>query len=364
MTGLWPAVELTVTTASTTNASSASTQTVVTLPHPVEPVVAVQRTCRQRFSLSAGPIQARCPTPEASGRRGVPTLTSAERMAAGCHLGGAGGLTRSYCTGPDRELVPQLISELVSALDTTSDTDDHALLRARRPSQPGDDPPLQRRRQRPSRRSRRLTSDRSSPGLEHAERLSQFGEHLRVRPRVRRRRAATESSGRAAPGRVRRGPNRRGQPTAGWRHLGVPHREGDRVGPAIRAAVRDPPGDQRATIVEVGGGIREVPRRARHVLDPYPLDEMCTGAHGTPLIRGPIASPTAAIASTAGTTRPPSPNLRSWQRSTASLRWRSWAGIDHDEHRVVMAHDAAPDARLPVHPPRRGRLRARRTDWR
>lgn len=34
MTGLWPAVELTVTTASTTNASSASTQTVVTPAAP------------------------------------------------------------------------------------------------------------------------------------------------------------------------------------------------------------------------------------------------------------------------------------------------------------------------------------------
>jgi hypothetical protein len=34
MTGLWPAVELMVTTASTTNASSASTQTVVTPAAP------------------------------------------------------------------------------------------------------------------------------------------------------------------------------------------------------------------------------------------------------------------------------------------------------------------------------------------
>ena len=31
---------------------------------------------------------------------------------------------------PDREFVPQLIGELVSTLDTTSDTDDHAVLRA------------------------------------------------------------------------------------------------------------------------------------------------------------------------------------------------------------------------------------------
>jgi aldose 1-epimerase len=46
-------------------------------------------------------------------------------------------------------------------------------------------------------------------------------------------------------------------------------------------------GDQRATIVEVGGGVREYLVAGRQVLDPYPLDAVCDGAHGAPLIPWP-----------------------------------------------------------------------------
>jgi aldose 1-epimerase len=46
-------------------------------------------------------------------------------------------------------------------------------------------------------------------------------------------------------------------------------------------------GDQRATIVEVGGGLREYEVDGRAVLDPYPADQVCDGAHGAPLIPWP-----------------------------------------------------------------------------
>jgi aldose 1-epimerase len=46
-------------------------------------------------------------------------------------------------------------------------------------------------------------------------------------------------------------------------------------------------GDQQATIVEVGGGIREYTAGERDVLEPYPLDAACDGAHGAPLIPWP-----------------------------------------------------------------------------
>lgn len=45
--------------------------------------------------------------------------------------------------------------------------------------------------------------------------------------------------------------------------------------------------DQSATIVEVGGGIREYRVGRRDVLEPYPLEAMCDGAHGTPLMPWP-----------------------------------------------------------------------------
>jgi aldose 1-epimerase len=46
-------------------------------------------------------------------------------------------------------------------------------------------------------------------------------------------------------------------------------------------------GPQRATIVEVGGGIRSYEVDSRPVLDPYDLHEMCDGAHGEPLVPWP-----------------------------------------------------------------------------
>ena len=46
-------------------------------------------------------------------------------------------------------------------------------------------------------------------------------------------------------------------------------------------------GQQRATIVEVGAGIREYAVGERAVLDPYPLQAPCDGAHGAPLIPWP-----------------------------------------------------------------------------
>lgn len=46
-------------------------------------------------------------------------------------------------------------------------------------------------------------------------------------------------------------------------------------------------GEQRATIVEVGAGVREYVVGERPVLDPYPLQAMCDGGHGAPLIPWP-----------------------------------------------------------------------------
>lgn len=46
-------------------------------------------------------------------------------------------------------------------------------------------------------------------------------------------------------------------------------------------------GDQRATVVEVGGGIRTYTVGGRPVLHPYELTAMCDGAHGAPLIPWP-----------------------------------------------------------------------------
>ena len=46
-------------------------------------------------------------------------------------------------------------------------------------------------------------------------------------------------------------------------------------------------GDQQVTIVEVGGGIRAYRVGDREVLQSYPMEAMCDGAHGAPLIPWP-----------------------------------------------------------------------------
>ncbi len=46
-------------------------------------------------------------------------------------------------------------------------------------------------------------------------------------------------------------------------------------------------GEQRASIVEVGGGIRSYAHGGRDVLEPYSLEKMCDGAHGAVLMPWP-----------------------------------------------------------------------------
>ncbi len=96
-------------------------------------------------------------------------------------------------------------------------------------------------------------------------------------------------------------------------------------------------GSQRATVVEVGGGVREYVVGERAVLDPYPVDAMCDGDHGKPLIPWPnrLAD---------GTYRFDGDDhqvaLTEPDKHTAIhgfLRWRSWQAVEHTTNRVVMA---------------------------
>jgi aldose 1-epimerase len=95
-------------------------------------------------------------------------------------------------------------------------------------------------------------------------------------------------------------------------------------------------GEQRATIVEVGGGIRRYSVGEREVLEPYDREAMCDGAHGAPLIPWPnrlaggryefdghelglaLTEPTRANA------------------IHGLLRWRSWRAVERKPERVVM----------------------------
>ncbi len=96
-------------------------------------------------------------------------------------------------------------------------------------------------------------------------------------------------------------------------------------------------GRQRATIVEVGGGVREYEVGGRLVLDPFPIDAMCDGAHGNVLVPWPnrLADGRYRFDGTGyqlALTEPEKSNA-----IHGLLRWRSWRAVERTANRVVMA---------------------------
>ena len=83
---------------------------------------------------------------------------------------------------------------------------------------------------------------------------------------------------------------------------------------------------QRATIVEVGGGVREYAVDGRAVLDPYPPDAICDGAHGAPLIPWPnrLADGRYSFDGVDYQVALTEPTKRN--AIHGFLRWRSWRG--------------------------------------
>lgn len=95
-------------------------------------------------------------------------------------------------------------------------------------------------------------------------------------------------------------------------------------------------GNQRATIVEVGGGIREYFADDRAILDPYPIEAMCDGAHGAPLIPWPNRLGDGryrfdGVDHQVALTEPEKHNA-----IHGLLRWRPWSVLEREHARVKM----------------------------
>jgi aldose 1-epimerase len=103
-------------------------------------------------------------------------------------------------------------------------------------------------------------------------------------------------------------------------------------------------GDQRATIVEVGGGIRSYSRGGRDVLEPYPVDRMCDGAHGAVLIPWPnrLGDGSYEFDGTRHQLALSEPERRNAIHGL--VRWVPWRALDHDGERVRVGTS------LPAHP--------------
>ena len=106
-------------------------------------------------------------------------------------------------------------------------------------------------------------------------------------------------------------------------------------------------GEQRAVVVEVGGGIREYSVGGRDVLEPYPVGQMCDGAHGAPLIPWPnrIAEGRYGFGGSEHQL-----DLSEPERGNAIhglLRWRPWSELEHSAGRVVLGARLLPTAGYP-----------------
>jgi aldose 1-epimerase len=96
-------------------------------------------------------------------------------------------------------------------------------------------------------------------------------------------------------------------------------------------------GEQRASIVEVGGGIRSYAHGERDVLEPYSLAKMCDGAHGAVLMPWPNRLGDGSYgfggeSHQLDLTEPAKQNA-----IHGLLRWVSWRPVERYRERVVVA---------------------------
>ena len=105
--------------------------------------------------------------------------------------------------------------------------------------------------------------------------------------------------------------------------------------------------DQRATVVEVGGGIREYAVGDRDVLDPYPVNAICDGAHGAPLIPWPNRLADGRYSFDGADYQVALSEPAKHNAIHGLLRWRNWQLRDRDPARVVLENRLYPSAGYP-----------------
>jgi aldose 1-epimerase len=106
-------------------------------------------------------------------------------------------------------------------------------------------------------------------------------------------------------------------------------------------------GSQRATVVEVGGGIRELYMGERAVLEPYPLEAICDGGHGAPLIPWPNRLADGRYSFDGADFQLELSEPARHNAIHGLTRWRNWRAREHESDRVVMGHRLHPSPGYP-----------------
>jgi aldose 1-epimerase len=101
-------------------------------------------------------------------------------------------------------------------------------------------------------------------------------------------------------------------------------------------------GDQRATIVEVGAGLRTYSVGERAVLNSYPPDAMSDGAHGAVLVPWPNRLADGRYSFAGGDHQVALTEPDQHNAIHGFLRWRPWRAVEQSPDRVVMTHRLYP----------------------
>ncbi|MGH3498523.1 MAG: aldose 1-epimerase family protein [Nocardioidaceae bacterium] len=95
-------------------------------------------------------------------------------------------------------------------------------------------------------------------------------------------------------------------------------------------------GDHRATVVEVGGGLRQYSVAGQPLVDGYALDQRCTGARGLPLIPWPNRIQDGAYTFDGVDYQVALSEPEKHNAIHGFLRWRNWTCRSRGADRVVM----------------------------
>jgi aldose 1-epimerase len=97
-------------------------------------------------------------------------------------------------------------------------------------------------------------------------------------------------------------------------------------------------GDQRATVVEVGGGLRTYSADDREVLDGYREEEMCRSGRGQLLIPWPNRIQDGRYEFDGRSHQLPLDDVEEQDAIHGLVRWAAWTIGEREPHRVVMEH--------------------------